>query len=357
MNLRDNLNNALEGKEVEKVPAASITSVALMDSMTKLGIFFPEGHTDPEKMAKIGASAYEYAGIEGINIPFDLTIESESIGCEVDLGAGEETPEITKPAFEEPEDVEIPDDFVNGGRIPVVGESIGILKEQYPDVPVIGGMIGPFTCLGQIIGIENLLKDLNTQYYEVEDALDEVCDGLIELIHVLNDCEPDAVCMYEPSVAADLLAPDQFKNLVKPVLETMSAEMDFRGILHICGNSTPIIKDMLSCGFNGISIEDSVDVNYINKTKDELNSKTQICGNISTNQTLFMGTPEQVEQESMVALEKGIDVLGPSCCVAPRSSIANVHAMVTGRDKFYEENPNSVDAHSKEQQLKSAKSF
>lgn len=335
MNLKDNLNNALEGKEVEKVPAASITSVALMDYMEGMNIFFPEGHTDPEKMAKIGAAAYEYSGNEGINIPFDLCIESEAVGCEVDLGAGEETPEITKVAFDSLEDVDFDDDFLTKGRIPVVGESIGILKEQYTDVPIVGGMIGPFTMLGQIVGIEKLLKLLNTDYYAVEDALDVVCDGLIELIHVLNDCEPDALCMYEPSVATDLLAPEMFTKLAKPVLETMSKEMDFRGVLHVCGNTTAIIPDMLTCGFNGISIEDSVNMTYINEQKDKLKTDTQICGNISTNQTLFMGTPEDVEKECLVALERGVDVLGPSCCVAPRSPKANIEAMHVARDKFY----------------------
>ncbi|MDO5852407.1 MAG: MtaA/CmuA family methyltransferase [Methanobacteriaceae archaeon] len=337
MNLKENLNNALDEKEVEKTPAASITSVALMESMDKMGIHFPEGHTDPEKMAKIGASAYEYAGVEGINIPFDLAIESEAIGCTVDLGYGEKIPEITSTPFEEPADIEIPDDFLENGRIPVVGKSLQILHEQYDDknVPIIGGMIGPFTLLGQLLGIENLLKYLNTDLYEVEDALDIVGDGLIELIHVLNECEPDAVCMYEPSVAADLLDPAIFHQLVCPVLESISEEMEFRGVLHVCGNSTPIIKDMLSCGFKGISIEDSVDINYIKQAKKELKSPTQICGNISTNQTLFMKSPKEVIDESLIALEKGVDVLGPSCCVAPHTPLKNMQAMVEARDKFY----------------------
>ena len=44
MDLIDNLANAFAGKEVEKVPAASIVSVALMEGMEKLVQVF-QNHT------------------------------------------------------------------------------------------------------------------------------------------------------------------------------------------------------------------------------------------------------------------------------------------------------------------------
>ena len=61
MDLIDNLANAFAGKEVEKVPAASIVSVALMEGMEKTGAGFPESHTNAEKMVALGESAHKYA--------------------------------------------------------------------------------------------------------------------------------------------------------------------------------------------------------------------------------------------------------------------------------------------------------
>ena len=165
MDLIENLSNAFAGKEVEKVPAASIVSVALIEGMEKTGAGFPESHTNAEKMVQLGESAHKYAGVESINLPFDLAIEAEAMGCKVDLrDANEHIPEIIEsPFFDDIESVDLCDDFLSNARIPVVAEACQIAREKYPDVPLISGQIGPFTLLGQIVGIEYLMKCLATE--------------------------------------------------------------------------------------------------------------------------------------------------------------------------------------------------
>ena len=135
MDLIENLENAFAGKEVEKVPAASIVSVALVEGMEKSGCGFPISHVDPEKMLGLGESAHRYAGIESINLPFDLAIESEALGCEVDLREGNEhIPEITaSPFFDDITSVEVNDDFLSSGRIPVVAKACELGREKYPE--------------------------------------------------------------------------------------------------------------------------------------------------------------------------------------------------------------------------------
>ena len=59
MDLIENLENAFAGKEVEKVPAASIVSVALIEGMETTGAGFPASHTDAEKMVTLGESAHK----------------------------------------------------------------------------------------------------------------------------------------------------------------------------------------------------------------------------------------------------------------------------------------------------------
>ncbi|MBE6486490.1 MAG: hypothetical protein E7Z85_06595 [Methanosphaera stadtmanae] len=85
MDLIENLENAFAGKEVEKVPAASIVSVALVEGMEITGAGFPESHTNAEKMLELGESAHKYAGVGSINLPFDLAIEAEAMGVKLIL--------------------------------------------------------------------------------------------------------------------------------------------------------------------------------------------------------------------------------------------------------------------------------
>ena len=44
----------------------------------------------------------------------------------------------------------------------------------------------------------------------------------------------------------------------------------------------------------------------------------------------------EVKAEVTTALEKGIDVLAPSCGIAPKSPLANIQAFVEARDEFYQ---------------------
>ncbi len=337
MDLIENLKNAFEGKEVEKVPAASIVSVALVEGMERTGAGFPKSHTDPEKMITLGESAHKYAGVESINIPFDLAIEAEALGCKVDLrDHNEHIPEIIEsPFFDDLSSVEINSDFLNSGRIPTVAKACQIGREKYPDVPLIAGQIGPFTLLGQLVGIEYLMKCLATNPEEVKKAVNICADAVIEVVKAYNELDVQGDCMYEPSIAADLLPPEMFRDIVRYPLKRISKEAEFNMVLHVCGDTTPILNNTLDLGYNGFSFEDSVNVKEANKIKYDLKSDTQLVGNIATN-SLFKGDLKSIRSETFVALDNGIDILGSSCCVPPGTPLKAMETMVKARDEYYD---------------------
>lgn len=65
------------------------------------------------------------------------------------------------------------------------------------------------------------------------------------------------------------------------------------------------------------------------------NSPSLIIGNISTSQTLFTGSVEDVKSEVKKVLDEGVDILAPSCGIAPLSPIANIKAMVEARNEYF----------------------
>ena len=337
MDLIENLKNALNNEEVDIVPAVSVTAAAVEETFPAAGVSWPEAHKDPEQMAKLGIALHEQAGLECARIPFDLTAEAEAMGCEVDLrDANEHIPEITSsPYFDDLESVEVNDDFLESGRIPVVAEACQIAREKYTEVPLIAGQIGPFTLLGQIVGIEYLMKCLATNPEEVKRGVDKCADAVIEVVKAYNTLDIQGDCMYEPSVAADLLPPEMFDDIVAKPLERVAKAADFNIVLHVCGDTTPILKNSLNLGYNGFSFEDSVNAKHANKVKYELKSNTQLVGNVATD-TLFKGDLEGVRQESFKALDRGIDILGSSCCVPPGTPLKAIEAMVKARDEYYE---------------------
>lgn len=351
MNLKNNLLKALSGEEVDVTPVVSVTQVAVVEAMEKTGAFWPEAHTDAEKMAKLGSSLYELAGLECARIPFCLTVEAEAMGCKVDLGGNDKTPQVSETPFRSGNDINVPADFLSSGRIPVVLEAVEKLKEEYADtLPIIVGMTGPFTLAGHLLGVENLVRYMKIKPSEVETAVENSLDACMDYAEAISEVKPDVICVAEPTAAPELIDPLQFKSVVKPRLEDLANVIKTKKVLHICGSTQPIVRDMAGIGYDGISVEEKVD---IARAKQDIekggkvirvggktmsmggDSSSKIVGNISTTQTLFRSSPEEVKAEVKRALEAGVDILAPSCGLAPGSPIANIKAMVEGRNEFY----------------------
>ena len=323
MDLIENLKAALNDEEVEKVPVISATAAAIEDAFPAANVSWPKAHQDVDEMVRLGVSLHEQAGLECARIPFDLTAEAEAFGCEVDLGDMESTPTLrTHAPFDDVEDLEVPDDYVEQGRLPIIVQAIEKTKEEYPDVPVVVGMAGPFTLAGHLLG--------------VEDVVEVALDAQTELVEAFNEAGVDVICVADPTSSPELLDPNDFDEFAKPALEDLADAFECDSILHICGYSRPIMEGMLDCGFSGISFEEAVDVAAARQVQEDEGSDTVLVGNISTSQTLFSKPTEEVKAEVTQALENGIDVLAPSCGIAPKSPLANLQAFVEARDEFYQ---------------------
>ncbi len=84
------------------------------------------------------------------------------------------------------------------------------------------------------------------------------------------------------------------------------------------------MPDMAETGFDGISVDEAVDVARIKP----LVGNVKVLGNVSSKSTLVFGSPEDVKQESRKALASGVDFLEPGCGFSPMTPIKNIKAMV-----------------------------
>ncbi|MGY0288701.1 MAG: MtaA/CmuA family methyltransferase [Thermoproteota archaeon] len=348
MGPKERVLNVLSDNPVDKTPVTSFTQVGIVEAMQKVGAPWPEAHSDPNKMATLGASLYKLIGLEAIRVPFCLTVEAEAIGCKVDMGKIDRQPSIRAHAFESPSEVRIDPGWLDRGRVPVVLKAIELLKEEGLDAPLIVGITGPFTLSGHLIGTEKLVRSIKVEPQNIEKLLDTVVEANISYCAKIAEAGADIITVNEPTASPDLLNPLDFKYLVKPRLQTLANSIKIKKVLHICGSALPIVGDMAACGYDAISIEDKVD---ITKAKEAISKsvgkpsfprmtfggpvKVKIAGNVSTAKTLFMGKPEEVKAEALQALKAGVDFLAPACGLAPPTPLANVRAMVEARDEFF----------------------
>ena len=333
MNYKENLKQALTTGESEIKPVVSVTQLGIVEAMQKTDTSWPEAHKNPHQMATLAASLHELVNLECARLPFCLTVEAEALGCDVSLGNNERVPEVEISPFEYADDIEAPNDFGKRGRIPVVLEAIDILKEKYDELPVIVGITGPFTLTGHLLGIENLVRYMKTDIEEVEIAVENCVDVSMDYIELIQEHGADVICVNEPTASPELIDPNQFRDLIKPNLEDLAEYIEVPKVLHICGSTQPIIRDMATCGFDGISVEEAVNIPQAQKDIEDVDCV--ILGNISTSNTLLNGSESDVKSDVKKVLGEGIDIIAPSCGIAPNSPLNNIKAMVEGRDEYF----------------------
>jgi len=60
--------------------------------MEKCGIYWPEAHSDPDDLAALAESIYLYTDTECIKLPFDMAVEVEALGAEINYRTIDTTP-------------------------------------------------------------------------------------------------------------------------------------------------------------------------------------------------------------------------------------------------------------------------
>jgi len=337
LNLSTKFKDILDGKTVDQPLVGTATTAAILDLMDVCGADRPEADRNPEKMVKLASSFHTDAKFEVIRIPFDVTVLGEALGCQIDHGTRARTPSVISHPFEDdPEGFEIPADLLERGRIPVVMEAISLLKnDPGSQVPLVAGIEGPADLASYLLGLKSFLK-LTVKKPEIASNLIEKCiDACVICANAYLHAGADAVVIADASSSPEMIGPDAFRQIIKPALTRFNKSINGHSIVHICGEVDSIIPDILECGFSAISVEENVkDLEYVIASSHREN--TAVIGNISTSDTLYRKTPEDVRKEAFQCLDANIDILAPGCGLAPETPLRNLHAMVEARDDYVE---------------------
>ncbi|OKY78378.1 MAG: Methylcobalamin:coenzyme M methyltransferase MtbA [Candidatus Methanohalarchaeum thermophilum] len=333
INAKENLLKTLEGEDVEITPAASLTQTGTVEMMDKTGAAWPEANSDPQKMADLALAAHELGDLEAVRVPFGLTVQAEVLGCDIEMGKKDQQPSVeTHPYSDDPSELSIPDDFLEKGRIPKIFEAIDILKEEVGDeLAIIGGLAGPGTLASHLSGTENFMRWFVTDPDKVEQIMEPSLEACIKYSKALVDNGIDILSVCDPVSSPELLSPDMFDQAIRDALKELSSSVKGNHVLHICGDTTKILESMNETGFAGLSIEEKVNVKKAKKKVED----ARIIGTVSTASTILSGSPDEVKEEAKDCLDSGIDVLAPSCGIAPSSPLENIKALKEARDEYY----------------------
>ncbi len=275
---RERVLGALYGKKRE-IPVICVNQTGTVEVMEKIGVFWPEAHMNSNKMAKLALAGHTILGFESVRVPFDQIVEAEALGAKVKMGGKHEFPEVETPINESPREFKFPSEIIDKGRVPAVLSAIETLRKEVGDrVPIISGMVGPFSVAAQAFGIERFLKWTVRNVDYVTTALSKITPLLIQYAKHQVKCGADIVTIEEMVASPEMLNPKFFEKHVAPRLKEIIESIDAPIILHVCGNATLILPQMVEIRPKAISLDAKTD---LIKAKELAREEVKLVGNVS----------------------------------------------------------------------------
>jgi uroporphyrinogen decarboxylase len=222
----------------------------------------------------------------------DLSTEAEEFGATI-LFSDHEVPTVTGRLVTNMESataLAIPS--LGSKRTGVYLRTIEELAQRNEGVPVIGGLIGPFSLAGRLFGVSEALLATAMEPEVIEVLLEKVTPFLTTYVRAFRDAGADAVVMAEPT--AGLMSPaavEQFSSpYVRRIREAVENET-FRVVLHNCGARIGHLQAKLASGAHLLHFGKPMDVAA---ALAQVPKETVLGGNLDPAEVFVNGTPKQV---------------------------------------------------------------
>jgi len=169
-------------------------------------------------------------------------------------------------------------------------------------IALLSGVLGPFTCVGMLMGYEQMALSFYDVPELVSDLLEEGAEFSIICGKNLIEAGADALLLSDDLGYTNglFISPDMMRSKVLPVIKRMVVEFQKLGakvILHCDGNINQILPDVVGTGINALHpIERKAHMD-IEQVKKEYGSGLCIFGNVNSSTTLPYGTFEDIEEE------------------------------------------------------------
>jgi len=340
---------AMEGDEPESIPVAPMVNVPHASKV--LGVKPWEYVADNELYVRGQIKAQEmyrydwifnHQPIQGITKEERKTIKTENgfVTIKTELGSKlkiplEGGPAVVEPAiksYDELDGMKLPD-FDRKERMQPLKE---LLKRTKEKVYICSKVPAPFHYAAEwMVGMQNFMLDLVTRPKEVHRILNFMTEIAIEVGKRQIDAGTHGIMMEDPSAAAQVISPKHYREFAYPYEKKVSEALKRYGgdvIIHICGNTTSILKDLANTGAKCLSVDESVN---LEEAMHLVGNKVSLFGNVSV-QTLFKGSEKDVENNVKKCIaqagRRGY-IVSSSCGLHSGTPFDNMFAMIKAARK------------------------
>jgi uroporphyrinogen decarboxylase len=217
-------------------------------------------------------------------------------------------------------------------------ELIGMLADAVGGrVPVMAYCQGPMRLAGQLMGPEELMLAVADAPDLVAAVLDFAVEASLVKAAAALERGADLIFVSDPMASGDLISPGTYEQLVLPRAARLIGAIRGRGatvILHICGDSSRILRAMAATGADILSLDWKVD---LAAARQAVGGRVCLMGNLDPVHLLLEADAAAVEAESRRCLGifgGGGYVLSGGCALPPATPIENIRAMVRAAEQL-----------------------
>jgi MtaA/CmuA family methyltransferase len=331
---------AFQGKHPDTTP---IMLHNFMMAAREAGLTMDEFRRDPRDMARAFIESVEKYEFDGIIVDVDTVTLAGAAGVPIESPPDQASVAVGSrlQSIEEVRDLE-PVDISQYRPVQVWLETTSILHDHFHDDILIRGNCDqlPFTLASLIRGMEPWMLDLaDESKHELVHQLLEYSTALtLQFIRLMSKTGAHITSNGDSTAGPELISPAMYRTFALPYEQRViqcAHEHQMPYVLHICGNTSRIIDDMLKTGSDGFEIDYRTDVAL---ARDTMRGRATFIGNIDPSGVLALGTPALVEQKTRELLTTFIDeprfILNAGCALPSMTPPENLKAMIHAARSF-----------------------
>ncbi len=323
----------IEGRIPDRVP---VCLLSFQNAAHFAGYRVSEYCLDGEKMAKAQIIYWEAFRHDMIEIENGVAALAEAVGCEVAYPE-EEPPWVVRPALDSLDHIDrLPDDLTDAPGVRELLKATRLVAEKLGDFVCIRGDSdqGAFSLAAQIVGAENFL--IATAEPQQEEKVHRLLTYANEQVKRLARAQMAAGSHYTvigDSIAGpDVCSPHTYRKFALPYEKALVEELRREGMevgIHICGDTTKIIGDMLQTTALYFELDYKSDREVIRRATQ---GRATIIGTVDPSNLIPRGTPEEVaakaREDIRIMGQGGRFILGAGCTLPRETPAENVWALV-----------------------------
>ena len=302
MNAYERFTSHLRGQPVDRSPNFDIL---MTRAAHHIGQPLSRYYLDYRVLVQANLAVAADFGIDILQAISDPYREAADFGLEVEF-SHDNLPLSRKPLLVELDDLKklVPPNPAGGRRMSDRLEAVRLFRQKAGgEIPIMGWVEGALAEASDLRSMYLTMTDLVSHPLWLTDLL-EIC-AEVEIAFARAQIEAGADIIGLGDAVCSQISPKMYRQFALPYEQRIFAavhEMGAVARLHICGNTTRLLPDMLQSGADIIDLDWMVD---IEKAAQLFDGKAAICGNFDPVKVMLQGTPEIVQTAVRDCIQKG----------------------------------------------------